>query len=145
MPSNFACVGFSFCTLSSTPKINLHSLRQARCLHRASCVQSVCKLRASYRQVKLKIKNKQLKGIFCEKVTKTGFKKCISFVLCKLPASYPFHLDLVLRTSMWVNVLYVPMPPLFFKSFSAYAATCFGVTPLTLMSAARPYKCWLYV
>ena len=51
---------------------------------------------------------------------------------------YFFHLDLFCRTSIWVKVLYVPIPPLFDKIFSAYVATSFGETPLILMSAAMP-------
>lgn len=57
---------------------------------------------------------------------------------------YPFQRALALLTSMCVNVPYVPIPPLFGSSVSAYAATFDGDTPDTWMSAARPYKCCEY-
>ena len=53
-------------------------------------------------------------------------------------AHYPRQRAFTLRTSMCVKVLYIPIPPLFFRSVSAYAATFFGVTPFTLISAALP-------
>lgn len=57
---------------------------------------------------------------------------------------YPFQRAFVALVSICVNVLYVPIPPLFGISVSVYAATFDGATPDTWISAARPYKCCEY-